>query len=98
VALKLRPAGATDKIESLHWTFRQEWRPRADSFKRMLGRAFIHEQGIDELFEAMVDGGEVIVWPEPLNLKLVGDEVPEFSFVVVCQRQTEPTKVVEPLT
>ena len=42
MALKLRPAGATDKIEGFHWAFRQVWRPRADSFKRWLdGRVLI---------------------------------------------------------
>ena len=37
MALKLRPAGAADKIENLHWAFRRRRRPRADSFKRWLG-------------------------------------------------------------
>ena len=37
MALKLRPAGAADKKEGFHWAFRLVWRPRADSFKRMLG-------------------------------------------------------------
>jgi hypothetical protein len=36
-ALKLRPAGAGDKRDGLHWAFRQKRRQRADSFKRRLG-------------------------------------------------------------
>jgi len=51
--LKLRPAGAADKIENLHWAFRRRRRPQADSFKRALGF------GIDETH----DGRSRLVTP-----------------------------------
>jgi hypothetical protein len=41
MALKLRLAGAADKIKSLHWAFRPRRRPQADSFKRRLGSGML---------------------------------------------------------
>src|SRR5512143_2544749 len=42
VALKLRPAGAADGKDGLHWAFQQRRRPRADSFKRLLGSTVLN--------------------------------------------------------